>query len=225
MNTSNTGRSPSLSSCTVYYIESNLQPKLTFLDVERSWQYQSRSKKKTKKTDQGKYLRIRWRAKDANRDRLLYKLWLKREADKDWTLLEDRLMVTEFKINSELFEDGKYRVKIGVDDSPHNPPDMVKGDSMISSLFIIDSSAPQVGNLQLANGILTFNVSDLVSRIHKVMFSFDSKHWSPIFPVDLINDSKSEQYALNLKSLKKGKMIFIKVADEFRNTKVFQSVL
>lgn len=225
MNTSNTGRSPTLSSCSVFYIESNLEPRLTLLEVDRSWEFKSRIKKKKAAPDDSKYLRVRWQAKDANRDRLLYKLWLRRVADKGWTLLEDNLTATEFKINSELFADGKYRFKVEVDDSPNNPPNMVKRNEKISSPVIIDSTAPLVRNLQVASGILKFTVTDRVSRIHKVMFSFDSKHWSPIFPVDLINDSKSEEYTLNLHSLKKGKMIFVKVVDEFRNAKVFQSVL
>jgi len=224
-NAANTGRSPTFSGCTVFYIESNLQPKLSYLRVDRSWQIKPKAKTKTTAKNMAKYLRVRWRAKDVNRDRLLYKLWLKRIQDRGWTLLEDKLLTQEFRINSELFEDGKYRIKVEVDDSLNNPPNLVKRDAKVSPPVIIDSTAPLVRNIQINNSVLKFNVVDQVSRVHNVLFSFDGKHWSPVFPVDMINDSKTEQYSLDLKSLKKGKMIFIKAVDEFRNSKVFQAML
>ncbi len=60
-----------------------------------------------------------------------------------------------------------------------------------------------------------------------VFYSYDGELWFPVFPVDMIADSRSENYSFILKDMDAGKnkYIFIKVTDEFDNSKVFQKEL
>jgi hypothetical protein len=65
-------------------------------------------------------------------------------------------------------------------------------------------------------------VEDKTSLISRVLYSFDSEIWYPVFPIDKITDSKSENFDFNLIIKGGKKYIFVKVIDEFNNSKVFQ---
>ena len=93
---------------------------------------------------------------------------------------------------------------------------------MVSTQFIIDSTAPVISNFSIVNNMINFNVEDKTSIIANVLYSFDGKEWYPVFPNDLINDSKSEKFSFTLKKASSNKILFIKVVDEFNNYKVFQ---
>jgi hypothetical protein len=104
---------------------------------------------------------------------------------------------------------------------------MSKSTTLISSPFLIDSTAPVVTNYSVQQRRVIFTVSDKTSLVAKVLYSYDGKIWFPVFPVDMIADSKTENYDFNLNDMdkSKNKYIFIKVMDEFDNCKVFQKEL
>ncbi|MDQ1349776.1 MAG: hypothetical protein QG657_77, partial [Acidobacteriota bacterium] len=99
-----------------------------------------------------------------------------------------------------------------------------------SSPFLVDSTAPELTNFSLqpgANRRIAFTVVDKTSLVSGVFYSYDGELWFPVFPVDLIADSRSENYSFTLKDMDAGKnkYVFIKVTDEFDNSKVFQKEL
>ena len=142
------------------------------------------------------------------------------------TLKED-ITTPGTTLDTQLFEDGKYLLKVVADDSLANPPSISKSTILISSPFLIDSTAPVVTNYSVQYRRVIFTVSDKTSLVAKVLYSYDGKIWFPVFPVDMIADSKSENYDFNLNDIdaSKSKYIFIKVMDEFDNCKVFQKEL
>ncbi|MCK4764461.1 MAG: hypothetical protein KAW12_19835, partial [Candidatus Aminicenantes bacterium] len=231
LNSLNSGKSPHLDNFRVYYMQSNLSPK-----VERIGIYKIKAKtvrppdkkNEKKKEKKDKYLLVRWLAKDPNGDKLKYDIFLQKTGDSSWILVKENLTETKLELDTELFEDGKYLLKVEAGDSFANPPAAAKSHAKISNPFIIDSTAPFIEDFTLQRSQVNFSVKDLTSLIAKVLYSFDGELWYPIFPKDKINDSKTENFSFNFashkqhRSLRAKKFIFIKVVDEFDNYKVFQ---
>ncbi len=82
-----------------------------------------------------------------------------------------------------------------------------------------------LSDFQSIGGFLTFRVSDKNSVISKVRYSLTGKEWFPLDPVDKINDSVSENFKLSKKVTNGKNLIFFKIEDEFKNSKVFQKEL
>lgn len=229
LNSSNAAVSPRLDNFKVFFVQSNLKPQLKKIEIGKpvkSANSPSPGKvaANTPRKDQN-YLTLAWSARDPNDDKLKYNLFLKRVSDRSWLLFKEDITVPRAELNTRLFEDGKYLLKVEADDSLGNPPGMDKTAELISSAFLIDSTAPEIADFVLQGTRLTFTVNDKTSLVAGVMYSYDGKLWYPVFPVDLIADSRSEKYDFSLKNNKGNKYIFIKVFDEFDNNKVFQKEL
>jgi len=233
LNSSNIGQTPYLSNFRVFYVQSNLSPQIENIRIYKNsskspnFPPEKADKKKEKKN---KSLLLRWKAKDPNGDKLKYNLYLKKEGDKNWIDLKEDMTEKKLELNTELYEDGQYVLRVKADDSLANPPSLAKSHTKVSSSFNIDSTAPVITDFSAQGKQINFNVIDETSLIAGVLVSFDGNIWYPIFPKDMINDSKSENYSFNLNSNKNikvrgsssKKIIFIKVIDEFNNYKVFQ---
>ncbi len=228
LNSSNAAASPRLNNFKVFFVQSNLKPQLKKVEIRKP-------AKNTVPTPSNKnaaahrkdksYLTLAWSARDPNRDKLKYNLFLKKMSDRRWILFKEDITVPRTELNTRLFADGKYLLKVEADDSLANPPGMDKSTEMISSPFFIDSTAPEIAGFALQGTRLTFSVNDKTSLVTGVLYSYDGKLWYPVFPVDLVADSRSEKFDFNLKGKKDNKYIFIKVSDEFDNNKVFQKEL
>jgi hypothetical protein len=169
-----------------------------------------------------RYLHISWDASDPNQDRLNFNLFLKKLPDGDWQLLRDEVKEKWLYLDSELFADGKYLLKVQADDGLDNTPSWIKTAVKISIPFIIDSTAPVLSEFALAAGRVRFMASDESSAVAQVHYSFDGKSWHPVFPEDMVGDSRSEKFDFLLNNSKNSHVLFIKIADEFDNYKVFQ---
>jgi hypothetical protein len=229
-NISGTGL-PYLNNFRVFYVQSNLSPQIEKIDILKAHsksQPYAPEKPGQKKAKKNKYLQVKWKAKDPNGDKLKYNIFLKKKEDKNWIYLKEDITEKTLELDTELYEDGEYVLKIAADDALANPPSLAKEHSKISASFNIDSTAPIIDNFLRQGKQISFGVSDDTSLIANVLYSINGKIWYPIFPKDMINDSKSENYSFNLNSNKKTgganspKIIFIKVIDEFNNYKVFQ---
>lgn len=242
LNSSNPSASPRLNNYRVYYIQSNLKPKLRNIEIKKQEKkkrgltrvttltgYSSSTKPTTDKPEQptNHYLVLRWEARDPNKDKLKYNLFLKRTIDKNWLLFKEDITTSQVTLDTRLFEDGQYRLKVAADDSLANPPDMSETTTLVSSPFLIDSTAPEIGNFSVTGRRVAFTVNDTTSLVAGVLYSYDGELWFPVFPVDMVTDSKTETFDFTLKDMdvNKNRYIFIKVMDEFDNSKVFQKEL
>ncbi len=231
LNSTNISISPRLNNYRVYYIQSNLKPQLKKIEIKKQEKKKnlipSKVSVSAQKPTEKNHLTLQWRASDPNQDKLKYNLFLKRVTDRTWMTLKEDITTPGTTLDTQLFEDGKYLLKVVADDSLANPPSISKSTILISSPFLIDSTAPVVTNYSVQYRRVIFTVSDKTSLVAKVLYSYDGKIWFPVFPVDMIADSKSENYDFNLNDIdaSKSKYIFIKVMDEFDNCKVFQKEL
>lgn len=242
LNSSNPTASPRLNNYRAYYIQSNLKPKLRNIEIKKQ---EKKKKPPTRVTvlsgyagaarvtgdkpehPANHYLVLRWEARDPNKDKLKYNLFLKRTTDNNWLLFKEDITTANITLDTRLFEDGQYLLKVAADDSLANPPDISETAILVSSPFLIDSTAPEITNFSVTARRVAFTVNDKTSLVAGVLYSYDGELWFPVFPVDMVTDSKTETFDFILKDMdvNKNRYIFIKVMDEFDNSKVFQKEL
>jgi len=222
LNSSNMAKSPFLKNFRLFYIQANLKPTIEKIEISKPDRTKINDNKEKRILKNEKYLNIKWEANDPNNDLLKYRIFIKKSMDKNWVIFKKDITEKKIKIWTELFEDGKYSVKVVADDSLANPQSQSKSYTMIYQPFIIDSTAPILTDFIIKNRRVSFKVFDKTSIISEVYYSFNGSVWLPLFPKDMINDSRSEEYEFDLRNQDSQKIVFIKVLDEFRNYKVFQ---
>jgi hypothetical protein len=230
LNSKNATETPYLEQFRVYYIQSNLGPQLKKIEVKKPtpkkpvnvYNPDIKTKTTSKKAKDNNYLIVTWEAGDLNKDKLKYNISIKKYNAQNWILIKEDINEKKLQLDTQLFQDGKYVLRVKADDSLSNPPSLSKSNAMVSSPFLIDSTAPVVTNFSVTGNRIQFTVEDKTSIVSNVFYSLDSKLWYPVFPVDMLNDSKTEAFDFDLKNLRAQKYIFLKVMDEFENCNVFQ---
>jgi hypothetical protein len=221
LNSTNPSETPYLNSYRVYYLENNLQPQISQILIRKA----AEKKPLPDIVPPKKYLHVSWIASDPNQDRLSYNLFLQKLPGGDWVQFRDKIQEDWIYLDTELFEDGKYLLKVQANDALDNTPAWVKTATKISSSFIIDSTAPILTGLAVNVNNVSFTVSDETSALALVNYSLDGKEWFPVFPEDMVTDSKIEKFNFILTKKLDSHVLFIKVIDEFNNYKVFQKVI
>jgi hypothetical protein len=169
-------------------------------------------------------LKIRWEAKDENRDTLQYEVYFKGLDETRWKLIKDELSVTSYEWDTQAVPDGEYHVKVVASDSPGNPEQSALKAERVSDSFTIDNTAPVAGHLKTASSSaeseyqISSVVSDNLSPVRSAQYSIDANDWATIFPVDGIFDSLSEKVEFSTGKLEKGEhTIVLKVIDYYGN--------
>jgi hypothetical protein len=230
LNSKSAAESPYLERFQVYYIQSNLGPQLKKIEVKKpaakppidAPNPDIKTEAALGKAKDSNYLIVTWEASDPNKDKLKYNIYLKKYNAQDWILIKEDFDEKTLHLDTRLYQDGRYVLRVAADDSLSNPPSLSRSSDMVSVPFLIDSTAPEVANFSVTGNRIQFTAADNTSIISNVFYSFDGKLWYPVFPVDMLNDSKNETYDFNLANLQGKKFIFLKVMDEYENCKVFQ---
>lgn len=222
LNSTNAADTPYLENFRVYYLQSNLAPQVKKISVKPPEEKKIKTIVVKKGEKVSPYLRATWKAEDQNKDKLKYNIFIKKRRARNWIPIKEDITINTFKLYTELYQDGVYELQVKADDTLSNPPSVAKSNTLVSSPFIIDSTAPAVTGFNVTGENVKFRVEDKTSIIARVTYSFDGKLWFPVFPKDMINDSKTEAFDFQLKGLRSKKFLFIKVKDEFDNRSVFQ---
>jgi len=221
LNSSIPSETPFLNGYRIYYLENNLKPQISQITIRKAAEKPPVPDSNPPK----KYLHLSWLASDPNQDRLNFSLFLQKLPGGEWVRIRDKIAEDWQYLDTELFEDGKYLLKVQASDAQDNPPAESKSAVKISSPFIIDSTAPVMTGFLTNGGSISFTVSDESSVLAMVVYSLDGKEWFPIFPEDTIIDSKSEKFNFSLAGRRDSRVLFIKASDEFNNYKVFQKAI
>ncbi|HEY2466865.1 MAG TPA: WD40 repeat domain-containing protein [Terracidiphilus sp.] len=150
---------------------------------------------------------VRWAAHDDNGDDLVYSLYLRGDAEKDWHLLKDDISEKAYSFDAALIPDGGYRVKVVASDAPsHNPGESLT-DSKESDRFEIDTTPPVMSALKAEQGLakcaqapcpapvhVTFDAEDAASPIAHAEYSLDAGPWQYVDPVGKLSDARREHY-------------------------------
>ncbi len=177
LSSANPTETPYLQGYRIHYLVNNLKPEIGQIMVQKP----SEKKPVADTTPPRKYLHVSWEADDPNQDRLTFNLFLKKLPGSDWVSLGSDVKETWLYLDSELFADGKYLLKVQADDALDNTPAWIKTASRISFPFVIDSTAPLLSEFNFSRGTVSFTASDESSALHLVSYSLGRQGLVPGF--------------------------------------------
>jgi hypothetical protein len=141
---------------------------------------------------------VKWSAHDDNDDTLAYDIYYRGDGETRWKLLRRNVQERFVNLDSDIFPDGGYTIRIIASDSPsHSAEDALTGEAT-SARFEVDNTPPQIDSLHAkAEGgkiHVTFHAVDSFSPISHAEYSIDAGEAQTVEPVGQISDSKSESY-------------------------------
>ena len=145
---------------------------------------------------------VKWNAQDENDDSLVYSVYYRGDGESRWKLLRDGIEERFVNLDSDLFPDGGYAIRVVASDAPsHSPEDTLTGES-ISPRFEVDNTPPHIESLSAkVEGYklhVTFRAVDGFSPISRAEYSMDASDWQIVEPVGKISDYKVENYDFNV---------------------------
>jgi hypothetical protein len=171
---SDSGRSPSLNSVIVPYMQQNFRPDITSLDLlpfgvaliksqaltasgVPAGPQDSATARATARAGLPGVVKVpprralqkgaqsfQWAAVDKNDDTLQFDLYYRPEGAGNWVLLKKNVEDSFYTINSDTLPDGTYVVRLVASDAPSNIPESALTGELESRPFTIDNTPPQV---------------------------------------------------------------------------------
>jgi hypothetical protein len=163
--------SPLLKKLSLFYLQTNLAPKITRLTLlpanqvllkppiqtEAIWgaeedysKQQAEAKDEIRalivprKEERKGFQTITWEAADENGDSLIYSILIKKEDEAEWRVLKESWTEQIYAFDTLSFPDGVYSLKVTASDLPSNPPGMQLRAEKTSRPMIIDNSLPVI---------------------------------------------------------------------------------
>jgi hypothetical protein len=145
---------------------------------------------------------VKWKAHDDNDDTLVYDVYYRGDGEGRWKLLRDDVDDRFVNVDTDLFPDGGYVVRVVASDAPsHSPQEALTGEA-VSSRFEVDNTPPQIEfqstKVEGNNVHLKFRAVDSFSPIKRAEYSIDATDWQLVEPVGQISDYKVENYDVNV---------------------------
>jgi hypothetical protein len=178
----------------------------------------------------------KWKAHDANDDQLEYNVYYRGDGEKQWKKLRDDVVDRYVNLESDLFPDGGYEIRIVASDEPsHSPGDALTGEK-ISDRFEVDNTPPNVefANTRIEGNKLhlEFRAVDGFSPITRAEYSIDADDWQAVEPAGQISDYKVENYDLTVAlptdvgDARAGEhTVVVRVFDRYENVGVAKTVI
>jgi hypothetical protein len=219
------GKTPYLEQIKLYYLQNNLSPRLTGVDVTvrssgpEDLPLKGNTAPPLIREPAPRELIVSWSCQDPNEDPLTYSLLLRPAGSDQWFPFKSKLTQKSHTIPLGLFQDGLYQIKVIASDEAANPANLARTSETVSTLFTIDSTPPDITRFQTGDPI-RFTVEDSTSAIKHTQYSWNGETWFPLFPDDAINDSTVETYTIQATT--SSRLLFIRIEDECGNSKVFQ---
>jgi hypothetical protein len=168
-------------------------------------------------------LTIGARAEDDNKDTLEFAFEFRKQGRQNWILLKDKLEQPKYEWDSRTVEDGRYEVRVTVNDRLSNNEETALSNSRISDPVVIDNTAPAITNVKTKvegdSVKLELTAEDELSIIGKVQYTIDSDaSWKSVLPTDGVYDTTKEMFIILVPKLSKGEhVIAVRVADDLDN--------
>ena len=203
------GSTPVLDSVTLNYLPKNVPPEVEDVTVMVGWRVPSGVHSGESLGTGGfeaqvptvrdrRSIVVKWKAHDDNDDTLQYDLYYRGDGETRWKLLREDVDERFVNLDSDLFPDGGYTVRVVASDAPsHSPEEALAGEG-ISPHFEVDNTPPRIESLsaQVEGNRLhvTFRSVDNYSPIKRAEYSIDADDWQLVEPVGQISDYKIENY-------------------------------
>ena len=141
---------------------------------------------------------VKWKAHDDNDDTLDYDVYYRGDGETRWKLLRENVDDRFVNLESDLFPDGGYTIRIVVSDAPsHSLEEALTGEDT-SSRFEVDNTPPRIELLKAQvegrQVHVTFRAADSFSPIKRAEYSIDADDWQLVEPLGQISDYKIENY-------------------------------
>jgi len=146
---------------------------------------------------------LQWTAEDRNADKLEYAVYYREAGETDFKLLRENLRENFLTIDGLALADGHYSFKITANDSPSNPSEQILFGERISEPIDIDNAAPVVSAVGSPQNTgekirVSFEATDVSSRLQKAEYSVNGGDWLEIYADDGISDGQRERYTLEI---------------------------
>jgi hypothetical protein len=206
---------PRLESVLINYLPKNVAPKIEDVNVIVGWRTQPARTLSDNSTSAGApnaqpnnivpapvrdkdSIAVKWNARDENDDQLVYTLYYRGDGEKNWKLLKGDLIDRFYSFDSGLLPDGGYTLKVVASDAPSHSPEEALSDERESNRFEVDTTPPQVQNLNAATEgdqlHITFRAVDGFSTVRRAEYSVDAGEWQYVEPVGQLSDYRIENY-------------------------------
>jgi len=167
-------------------------------------------------------LQIAWQAEDPDGDRLVYSVYFRGEAEREWKLLKSNLTENAYTLDADSLADGNYWFRVVASDSPANPPASAREAELVSSPTRIDHTPPVVAlgaPKRSGSGVeIEVEAADATSPVRRAEYSLDAAPWVPMAPLDGILDSPRERFLLRLENLPPGEhLVVVRAIDAANN--------
>jgi len=205
-------KSPLIREIAVASTVPNLAPKVESVDVSR-----------IQAPDKTGMFKISYKAEDDNGDDLIYRIDFRKLGRTSWIELEDELETDSFEWNGKTVEDGRYEIRITVDDQRSNSSATKLTGSRISDPVIVDTTGPVIQAYSIEQGdkavTLRLRITDQLSAIGKLDYTIDSNaKWKGAVPDDLVNDTTDESFTILIEELEAGEhIIAVRISDDVDN--------
>ena len=203
------GHMPNIDSVTVNYLPKNVAPEVDDVTVVTGARVPSGTRSESSNSNPGfepviptvkdrNSIAVKWKAHDENGDQLVYSVYYRGDGETRWKLVRDSVYERYVNLDSDMFPDGGYTIRVVASDSPSRPVgDTLTGEAT-SARFEVDNTPPRVEGLAAkieGDKIhVTFRAVDTFSVIDEAEYSIDAVDWQQIEPVGQIADSKNEAY-------------------------------
>ncbi|MGI9102030.1 MAG: hypothetical protein ACR2IF_06260 [Terriglobales bacterium] len=206
---------PVVSSVLINYLPKNVAPVIDDIYVQAGARFQTMPKPQTENvmvgaTPQPRFesptpavrdresVAVRWTAHDDNDDEIVYSIYYRGDNESQWKLLKSDLTEKVYSFDASLLPDGGYTMKVVASDAPSHSPDEALSSSKESQRFEVDTTPPQVVNLNAAfdnNALhITFRAIDGFSAVKRAEYSIDAGDWQYVEPIGQLSDYRVENY-------------------------------
>lgn len=206
-----TKKTPVIRQVAVAHMVPNLAPKVLSVNTKLS-------------SEEKENMIITFKAKDDNKDKLLYDIDFRKLGRKKWIELEDDTKETRFEWNTNTVEDGKYEIMVTADDKLSNTQTTKLSAFRISDPVVVDNTPPVIEKEKLdiagQNVTLSLKIKDSLTIIGNLSYTIDSNDdWISTLPDDLVYDTTHESFVVVLNDLDAGEhVIAVKISDDLGNT-------
>ena len=172
---------------------------------------------------------LRWTADDPNGDTLRYDLWLKPEAEREWTQMLKGVDLPFYSFDAQQLPDGYYRFKVLASDAVDNALGDARSDERVSDAILVDHSPPIIDDLRVyeKDGVLwaEFEVQDALGPLTQATISIDGGLSVAAPPLDGVLDGPAEKFnfPLLLDSEKGVQFVTVTVVDGANNRATAQA--
>ncbi len=205
--------SPVVREIAVAHTVDNLAPKVESVNVNR-----------IEGGDKIGKFKISYKAKDDNKDKLIYRIDFRKVGRSGWIKVEDKVEADNFEWNGRAVEDGRYEIRVTASDEISNTTATRLTGSRISEYVVVDNTGPVIKGYSVESSgkavTLKLQVSDELSVIGEVSYAVDSNsEWRGAMPDDIVYDTMEERFTVLIEDLEAGEhVIAVRVSDDVGNT-------